>query len=140
MKAAGYLLLLVLLLSCNRLQRVAPAELKPLVGRWRLMATQQTTLGETSWDNVAATPATDLFVRYDGVLLEAEGRQLCCAPPALRLNGALIPIEPRTEVPTNPACASIRCLTCPAWIIDLADNEFIVTYCDGGRARYARVR
>ncbi|GAB2802716.1 hypothetical protein GCM10027275_56220 [Rhabdobacter roseus] len=133
-------MLLVLLMSCNRLQRVTPAELKPLVGRWRPVATQQTTNGDTTWNASTASAAADLFVRYDGVLLEGKGLQLCCAPPALRLNGTLIPIEPRDEVPVNPACASIRCLNCPAWSIALSGDEFVVTYCDGGRTRYARVR
>ena len=141
MKWIKYLLLFLVLAGCNRVEKVSPEALKPLVGRWQLVAQRNLQSEEKEWVEVPAAEASFLIIRYDGVVLDAEGRGLCCGPGTLKLNGTEYPIEPKAEVPFNDVCALVNCAGCPVWDIALDGDTFVLTGCwGGGQSRYARVR
>ncbi|GAB2802730.1 hypothetical protein GCM10027275_56240 [Rhabdobacter roseus] len=142
MKSTKYLVLalLALLLGCRREQEVSPEALKPLVGRWQLVAYEQNQGGVRTWVEVPAAEALILQVRFDGVLLDGQGLAWCCAPPAIQLNGTLIDIIPRAEVPRNLICDLADCMGCATLDLDLDADTLLLTSCNGGQMRYARVR
>ena len=142
MKSTKYLVLALwaLLLGCHRVEKVSPEALKPLVGRWQLVAYEQNQGGVTTWVEVPAAEASILLVRYDGVLLNGQGLPWCCAPPTIQLNGTLIEIIPRAEVPRNPTCDLVDCMGCATLDLDLDADTLLLTNCSGGQMRYLRVR
>jgi hypothetical protein len=136
MKKLILVLFLVGLFGCKEKQ-LSPEELQPLVGKWRLSAVQPT---GKNWEYVTQSGQYQFEIRYDGVILDANGLPACCAPKSLKVNGKLFTIEPKESLPNNPLCALVSCAACETWDIDLQNDTLIVSYCEGsGRNRFVRM-
>ncbi len=131
------LLIFVSLVGCNE-KHLSPEEIQPLVGKWRLDAVEPAEEVKR-WETVPLKNAYYLEVRYDGVILDANGLPACCAPKYLKINQKQFTIEPKESLPTNPQCALVLCAACDTWNMDLQGDTLIVTYCEGsGRNRFVR--
>ena len=131
------LLIFVSLVGCNE-KHLSPEEIQPLVGKWRLDAVEPAE-DVKRWETVPLKNAYYFEVRYDGVILDANGLPACCAPKYLKINQKQFTIEPKESLPTNPQCALVLCAACDTWNMDLQGDTLIVTYCEGsGRNRFVR--
>ncbi|GAB2802744.1 hypothetical protein GCM10027275_56260 [Rhabdobacter roseus] len=135
-KTTKYLLLFLVLLGCHRVEKVSPEGLKPLVGRWRLVAQRNLQSEEKEWVEVPSGKGAFTIIRYDGVILDSQGRGLCCGTDILWLNGTKYLIEPQEEVPYNEACRYIDIAWCPLWDIVLDGDTFV----RDDESRYVRMR
>jgi hypothetical protein len=132
------LLIFVSLVGCNK-KHLSPEEIRPLVGKWRLDAVEP---AETvkRWETVLQKDAYYFEIRYDGVILDANGLPACCAPKYLKMNQKLFLIEPKESLPQNPKCALVLCLACDTWNLDLQGDTLIMSYCTSeGRNRFVRM-
>ncbi|WP_428667992.1 hypothetical protein [Runella sp.] len=137
MKPILLLLFLAVLVGCKE-KYLAPEDIQPLVGTWRLEAEER---GEDvkRWEPVAQNNSYSFTVRYDGVILAANGFQVCCAPKYLKMNQKLFAIEPKEKLPFNPECIAVSCLACDTWDMDLQGDTLIVNYCGSVRSRFVRM-
>lgn len=107
-------------------------------GAWRLDAVERGMGNQKSWEKVDSTRADTLTFRTDGVILDTKGLPRCCSPTSLVINGQLVEIKPSMAVPANPLCASVNCVSCATWDIQLSANEMIVAPCNMSRLKYVR--
>ena len=133
-----FFLVTVILWSCDE-KRLAPDEIKPVVGKWVLNAVMQA--GDAKpWEPIARKDATVFEIRYDGVILNANGLPACCVPKYLVYQGKKFTIEPKEKLASNPSCALVLCLACDTWYLELENDQLILNQCNsGGRNRYARL-
>lgn len=138
MKNLLLLVIFVSLVGCNE-KRLSPEDIQPLVGKWRLDAVENANDGK-GWETVPLKNAYYFEVRYDGVILDANGLPACCAPKYLNMNRKWFTIEPKETLPFNPECIAVSCLACDTWNLDLQGDTLIVSYCEGkGRNRFVRI-
>lgn len=138
MKALWTLLFCLLLFSCNE-KYLSPEEIQPLVGKWRLEAVEPA--GDVKkWETVAPKDGYVFEIRYDGVILDANGLPACCTPKYLVFQEKKFSIEPKEPLASNGMCASVLCVACDTWYLELQDNKLIVNHCNlGGRNRFVRM-
>ena len=60
--------------SCKE-KELTPEDIKPLVGKWQITATQPA--GSTEWEYVTQSGEHQFEIRYDGVILDANGLHAC---------------------------------------------------------------
>lgn len=133
-----FFLAIVILGSCDE-KRLAPDEIKPVVGKWMLNAVKQA--GDAKqWEPIASKDGYVFEIRYDGVILDANGLPACCVPSYLVYQGKKFTIEPKEKLAPNPSCALVLCLACDTWYLELENDQLILNQCNsGGRNRYARL-
>ena len=140
MKAKGLLFFLVtvILWSCDE-KRLAPDEIKPVVGKWMLNSVKQG--GDAKqWELITPKDATVFEIRYDGVVLDADGLPACCAPKYLVYQGKKFTVEPKKKLAPNPSCALVLCLACDTWYLELENGQLITDLCNTGvRSRYTKL-
>jgi hypothetical protein len=138
MKNFLLLLVFVSLAGCKE-RDLSPEEIQPLVGKWRLDAVEPAE-DVKRWEIVPPKNAYLFEIRYDGVILDANGLPACCAPKYLKKGKKVFLIEPKEALPQNPQCALVSCLACDTWNMDLQGDTLIVSYCSGsGRNRFVRM-
>ena len=120
------LLLYILLFGCKKDPTPLPA-IQEIVGRWRLDAMEKTVNGQKVWEKVDDTSPAYLAFRFDGVVLDSKGLPWCCSPDTLVVNVTPFKIKPQAEVPSNPQCALIDCLSCSSWYLEQKENELTLT-------------
>ncbi|AEI47597.1 hypothetical protein [Runella slithyformis] len=131
-------LFLTVLFSCRE-KKLSPEDIQPLVGTWRLEAVEPAE-EVNRWEIVPLQNAYYFKVRYDGVILDANGLPTCCAPKYLKTGKKVFLIEPKEAISQNPQCALVLCLACDTWNMDLQGDTLIVSYCEGnGRNRFVRM-
>ena len=143
MKRFLYALLLpILLVGCKKDDFEPTAQIKDLVGNWRLVATETTVNGQKVWENASETRESYLVFRFDGVILKENGNRPCCAPGSLIVNGVPFTIKPLAPVPMlDSECINVLCVAMPNLILQLKGDTLIVTPGIGNshyRARYIR--
>ncbi|MCE7066813.1 hypothetical protein [Dyadobacter sp. CY326] len=136
-------LCIALLLSCTEkedMSAMTAYAFETIQGKWYLTAVEKNSIDGTKniWEQVAAGKADTLVFRADGVVLDASGKPACCVPGAFIINGNLMEVRPQTAVPANPLCASVNCVNCPSWDIQLNGNEMIMTQCNKPRLKFIR--
>ena len=139
MKNVVWIFFLVLgIFSCKEKQ-LTPEEIQPLVGRWKLNAIEPA--GDVKkWEPVASKDGYVFEIRYDGVILDANGLPACCAPKYLMFQGNKFTIEPKDPLATNPMCALVLCFACDTWYLELENGQLITNLCNsGGRNRFTRL-
>ena len=101
----NFLLLLILasLVGCNE-KNLSPEDIQPMLGPWRLEAVEHAQEVK-SWEIVPLENTYYFKIRYDGVILDANGLPACCAPKYLNINQKRFTIEPEETLPSNPQCA-----------------------------------
>ena len=138
MKTIFYFLIFVVWLSCKEKNIPAPI-LKPLVGKWRLVANEYLENGQKIWRN-AGKQSYIISFRFDGVILQEDGLPVCCGPISLSINGENYRISPQENLPVNPTCFLVDCVGCDVWDIALTDDSFILDVCKiGARSKFERV-
>ena len=138
MKNLLLLLVLLSLIGCKE-KKLSPEAIQPLVGKWRLDAVEPAE-DVKRWEIVPLKNAYYFEVRYDGVILDANGLPACCAPKYLKMNQKTFLIEPKETLAPNPQCALVLCVTCDTWNMELQNDTLIVSYCTGsGRNRFVRM-
>ena len=110
-----------------------------IAGTWRLIETEKGGFGQKFWETTSAKTSDSRIIRNDGVILDSDSLQVCCAPNSLLINGQFFKIPTDSTIRKNPLCAVIQCLGCDTWEIEWKKNDqLIITYCDGARFKYAR--
>ncbi|MBB3838621.1 hypothetical protein FHS57_002627 [Runella defluvii] len=139
MKNVGWVFFLVLgVFSCKEKQ-LTPEEIQPLVGKWKLDAIEPA--GDVrKWESVASKDGYVFEIRYDGVILDANGLPACCVPSYLVYQGNKFTIEPKEKLAPNPSCALVLCMACDTWYLELENGQLITNACNsGGRNRFTRL-
>lgn len=139
MKNVVWIFFLVLgIFSCKEKQ-LTPEEIQPLVGKWKLDAIEPA--GDTKkWESVASKDGYIFEIRYDGVILDANGLPACCVPSYLIYQGNKFTIEPKEKLAPNPTCALVLCLACDTWYLEIENGQLITNACNsGGRNRFTRM-
>ncbi|WP_439555718.1 hypothetical protein [Dyadobacter sp.] len=138
-----FTLFLTVLISCKKdsmdaaLNGIAVAS--PIAGKWRLSQIERASVdNRNEWEYVAASQVDTIGFREDGVVLQADGLPMCCAPKSLIINGVLMDIKPQSPIPANGICATVSCVYCPVWEITVTGNELIVSSCLKQRRKYIR--
>lgn len=134
-------LLFILLLNCKKDKIDSQPEeiMKPLVGKWYLAETGKSVNGLTVWTPFPGSEAVYLNFRFDGVLLDENGKASCCAPKIFTINNTRFQVIPRAAISYSADCSAVYCSSCPFYEIEVNGNEMFLTYCDSSRARYIRV-
>lgn len=110
-----------------------------ITGPWRLIEVEKgLAAGQTSWAPVAAGRGDTLSFRSDGVVLDGQGKPICCGPNTLIINGGIMPVKPQQPLAANPACAQVNCVGCTTWELQFIGNELILTICNSQRMKYVR--
>ncbi len=136
MKNILLLFLFIGFFSCKE-KELTPEDIKPLVGNWRITATQPA--GKNEWEYVTQSSQHQFEIRYDGVILDPNGLPACCGPKFLNVNGKRFTIVPKESLPDNPVCALVNCAACETWHMDLKEDVLTISYCNGlGRSRFAK--
>ncbi|HAK76023.1 MAG TPA: hypothetical protein DCR35_14970 [Runella sp.] len=130
--------LLVGIFSCKEKQ-LTPEEIQPLVGKWKLDAIEPA--GDVKkWEPVASKDGYVFEIRYDGVILDANGLPACCVPSYLVYQGNKFTIEPKEKLAPNPSCALVLCMACDTWYLELENGQLVTNACNsGGRNRFTRL-
>lgn len=131
--------LLVGIFSCKEKQ-LTPEEIQPLVGKWKLDAIEPA--GDVKkWEPVASKDGYVFEIRYDGVILDANGLPACCVPSYLVYQGNKFTIEPKEKLAPNPSCALVLCMACDTWYLEIENGQLITNAsCNsGGRNRFTRL-
>lgn len=138
MKNIVWIFFLVLgIFSCKE-KHLSPEDIKPLVGKWQATAIERAEKKE--WEYITQNGQNHLEIRYDGVILDANGLPMCCSPRYLNLNGKRFSIVPKERVPDNSICALVNCAYCETWNMDLQNDVLTVSHCKGlGRVRYIKI-
>jgi hypothetical protein len=134
-------LFLSVMLSCKKdsLDVMGMADMDPVSGKWFLSQVERASVDNKNvWEYVSAAQTDTIAFRSDGVILQADGLPMCCAPKSLIINGSLLDIKPQSPLPANPYCANVSCAYCPVWEITLTGNEMIVSSCNDLRRKYIR--
>lgn len=137
MKHIVLVLFLAVTVGCKE-KYLAPEDIQPLVGTWRLDAIEPAE-DVKRWEIVPLKDAYSFKIRYDGVILDANGLPACCAPNYLKTDNKVFQIEPKEALPQNPQCALVLCLACDTWNMDVQGDTLIVSYCTSGRNRFVRM-
>ncbi|TDE14501.1 hypothetical protein [Dyadobacter psychrotolerans] len=127
-----------ILFACQKDDKDPVAGVEPIVGSWRLAAVEKIADGKSSWENVQNPDGNDLNFRYDGVIVDSQGRGICCGPGSLVINGNNFTIKPKTELDYGH-CAAVNCVYCPTWEIEVKDNELTVSTCGQGKRKYVNL-
>ena len=139
MKNVVWVFFLVLgIFSCKEKQ-LTPEEIQPLVGKWKLDAIEQA--GDAKkWESITSKDGYVFEIRYDGVILDANGLPACCVPSYLVYQGNKFTIEPKAKLAPNPSCALVFCNACDTWYLEIENGQLITNLCNsGGRNRFTRL-
>lgn len=143
MKTLIYLILSLLLLGCKKQNLDPPAEIKDIVGTWRLDAVEKMVNGQVVWEEVAFNPDdpnVSFTIRFDGVLLGRDGLPPCCGLDSYSVDGKPYLVKPKRPVPHNSHCDLINCASCPRNMIGQDGELIVVATCEKftTRAKYVR--
>jgi len=137
MKQILYAFLLpILLIGCKKDDFEPTAQIKDLVGKWRMVAMETTVNGQKIWENASETRESYVVFRFDGVILNENGDQPCCTPGSLIVNGVPFTIKPLA--PISSECISASCVLIPYWNLQQTADTLIVT--PGAKLAYHRFR
>lgn len=142
MKRLFYLpFLFILLLNCKKDKiDTEPEEImKPLVGKWYLAENERTINGDKGWIPFVGFENVYLNFRYDGVILDDNGKASCCATKIFNINNTRYEVVPRAAVSYSDDCSTIYCSSCPSYDIEINVSEMIISYCDSSRAKFIKV-
>ncbi|WP_229214307.1 hypothetical protein [Dyadobacter flavalbus] len=147
MKRLLYLpLYFLVLLSCSKDSQEVQSAAEFLnagsgsfAGSWKLTEKEKVTIDDQKiWEPVSASQQYTMILRYDGVILNADGKPACCPPTSLIINDHLLDIKPQSPIPTNEACELVNCINCLTWEIEFTGNQMIVTACNSPRMKFVR--
>ena len=128
---------LIILFGCKKDDPEPVAEIKPLAGSWDLKAIEKINNGVATWENVSVLDASYLTFRFDGVLMDSNGKPECCPPDLLVINGSKVHVKPLADM-TNERCILADCNGCAAWNIQINGSELILKTCNPSRLKYIR--
>ncbi len=136
------LLVLILLVSCQRDKDANPRVFQLLEGKWEQTGYYITTSSnEREWrtiDSLAGQPT--FIVRSDGAFLFGNGKEMCCGPRGkVTINGEAIFINPTMQVPYNEMCALVDCIGCNDNVFEVDEEKLVWIRCGTIRSHYRRL-
>lgn len=140
MRSAATLLLVLIILSCQREREITPKAVQLIEGQWEATFWNPPANGEKVWKEVGVNQrGLSLVFRSDGYPVDADGLGMCCPPANLLINGKLFAIDPKLPVSTGHKCAGVWCRSCETIEIQATDTNLLWTNCDGVSIRYRRL-
>jgi len=106
--------------------------------KWLLTETEQNVNGKKVWTAVNTLQPEYIIFRYDGVILNGDGKASCCSPKSLLINNKTFEIKPQSEISYNVDCAAVFCAPCPVWDVEMNGSEMIIAQCQNPRNKYIR--
>lgn len=144
MKRLFYIpLLFLLLLNCKKDKiDTEPEEImKPLVGKWRLTEVEQIVNEEKVWVPFVGYEAIYMNFRFDGILLDENGKAFCCVPQIYNINNTRFEVKPRASVSYSANCSTTNCgvAFCPTYDIEVSSNEMTISNCNSFKSKYLKL-
>ena len=141
MKKISYLILLPLVLGCQREREITPRAVQLIEGTWEAIAWNPPSNGNEEWKEIDHDKRSwRLIFRSDGIPVDADGLGMCCPPNSLLINGNLFFIKPKLPLPSNGSkCAGLWCRFCETIEIQVTDDNLLWTDCIGVSIRYRRL-
>lgn len=135
MKRFICLMLLALVLTyCKDKPDPTPVPgIESIAGRWR--GTE--VVYQRGDSTVTESQNTDLFIRYDGVMLY-DGTVSCCAVNKYVINGISFNVVPKEDTP--PANFICDCMPCDELVITQTGDKMTITPCGRATSTYTRVK
>ena len=106
--------------------------------KWLLTETEQLVNGKKVWVAVSTLQPEFLVFRYDGMILNGDGKASCCYPKNLLINNTSYEVKPQSAVSYTSDCSSVICAPCPIWDIEMKGSEMIIAQCQNPRNKYVR--
>ncbi|MCF0057285.1 hypothetical protein [Dyadobacter sp. CY356] len=143
MKRFFYIPLLFLFLCNCKKDKIntQPDEImKPLVGKWYLVEVEQIVNGEKVWVPFAGYETVYLNFRFDGILIDENGKTGCCSPYIYIINNRRFEVKPRTSVSYSANCSTFNCgvAFCSTYNIEPNGNQMMIARCSSARSKYVR--
>jgi hypothetical protein len=113
-------------------------QLSKIAGKWEMVAREELVEGKYVWKDVQSASPTILVFRPDGLVTDTNGLPQCCGPNSLSIDGNLVKIVPKGNVPYNEMCERVNCAACETLGIETKGNEIVISSCGRIRARYVR--
>ena len=137
------ILLILLAFAITNCKKDAPAEppkeIAGIVGAWR--STEYTEMrGDTIIKHVIPKERSRvIIIRFDGVILDEDGKQSCGTPDSYLLNTKLIEVKPLIPIPTRMDCTGLVGVPCPQRfkINQASPDEITAEFCSVA-TRYTR--
>ena len=131
-------LLLLIIFGCkDQNMDSASAPIQSLEGSWKKVETYTGLTNSPQWTNVPDSLQVMIRFRADGVLIDKNGVPDCCRPISYIINSTLVDVNKNVEV--NPTCATIYCVGCQVWEIQLSSAEMIISGCASANGKYRRL-
>lgn len=125
--------------NCKKDEPGPPPEVASIVGRWRTVEYTEVKGDSILTHSIPKEQSRIIIFRFDGVMLEENGKQSCGTPGAYLLNDKLIEVKPQEPVPTTIDCTGLVGIWCPEYfkIIQRSSNEIATEWCTM-KLRYVR--
>lgn len=117
--------------NCKKEVPEIPQEISGIVGKWRTVEYTQFMGDSIVTGSIPKELSRVIIFRFDGVMLEENGKQTCSTPNIYLLNDQLIEIKPQTPVPTTMDCTGMTSVPCPEHykITQISTDEIATEYC-----------
>ncbi|WP_025761810.1 hypothetical protein [Dyadobacter tibetensis] len=112
--------------------------LKELSGSWELVEIETGVISQTKWEPIASGQEKIIRFRTDGLIVNEKDQPICCMPQAIILNGQLLRLEPKDNLPSNPSCKYLDCMGAVVWEMTLQSEELIILNCCLNKEKYRR--
>ncbi|MFC6193988.1 hypothetical protein ACFP1I_20405 [Dyadobacter subterraneus] len=137
-------LLFILLLGCkkDKIDTQPDEIMKPLVGKWYLAEVEQLVNGEKVWVPFVGYEKIFMNFRFDGILLDENGKTFCCVPQIYNINNTRFEVKPRAAVSYSANCSTTNCgvAFCSIYDITVSSEEMTISNCNSFKSRYLKVK
>lgn len=137
-KVLLFILTLIAFVQCKNDSPLALADIRSIVGEWRMTAYRGKDGSTTVPDTTGQSRSLLIEIRADGVIVDGYGRLSCCPPLKYFFNDREFVPQPTAPV-EYPHCLLVLCGSCPEMRISMpAPDTLLVQSCGGGTSTYVR--